>query len=914
MNVHAQRVGFPVPEPKRCRIGSRWFCAALLVLLMNSVPLFAADSTRGWPDITRTQKPWAYWWWMGNAVDRTNITRELIRYRDAGLGGVHIIPIYGARGWESSYIEYLSPEWVEMMRYTVREADRLGMGVDMTTGSGWCFGGPKVTDAEANAAVVQRQIEVPSQGRLTETFERDRIQALMAFGSNGEKVDLMPKLGADGSVNWQAPGGGWRVFVISQQPGAQKVKRASPGGEGWMLNLFHAQAMTNYLAWMDAGLGSRRGVKPRAQYHDSYEYKSDWAPDLFAQFERLRGYRLQDELPTLFSNADTDRVRRVKCDYRETLSELMSDVTLPLWVRWAHERGHLTRNEAHGSPGNLLDLYAVADVPETEMFNRDRNLLISKFASSAGHVMGRSLVASETGTWLKEHFTETLGDMKYLVDDLFLSGVNHVFYHGTCYSPDAAPWPGWVFYASYQMNPRNSVWDHVTTLNHYIARCQSVLQSGRPDNDVLLYWPIHDRWSDHRGLVQPFTVHARAWFEEQAIGRTADQLWRRGFQFDYVSDKQLALARVEDGAIEMPGGRYRVVVVPATQHMPEPTLRRLRTLVQNGATVIFHGQLPQDVPGLTQLTERRTRFREHIAYFHQLNSIPTGSGRVMVTSDLDKSLASAEVQRERMVDHSGLLCIRRTSSDGNYYFIANRGTNVVDGWLPIATPARTVMLMDPLTGRTGVAPSRQWSRNASEVKLSLASGESIILRLTSRRPLFARDWEYRPQGDTRIPLQGTWRVNFLKGGPELPNSFETRTLGSWTEQGGAQAQSFAGTARYTLEFDAPSDFKGGWLDFGDVRQSVRVRLNGRFVGTCITPPYRVWVDQLAPYNNVLEADVASVPANRIRDLDRRGVTWQYFRDINFVNIQYRPFNAANWPLADAGLLGPVTLIPLRSEP
>ena len=29
------------------------------------------------------------------------------------------------------------------------------------------------------------------------------------------------------------------------------------------------------------------------------------------------------------------------------------------------------------------------------------------------------LVSSETGTWLAEHFTETLGDMKRLVDELF---------------------------------------------------------------------------------------------------------------------------------------------------------------------------------------------------------------------------------------------------------------------------------------------------------------------------------------------------------------------------------------------------------------------------------------------------------------------------------------------------------------
>ena len=43
-----------------------------------------------------------------------------------------------------------------------------------------------------------------------------------------------------------------------------------------------------------------------------------------------------------------------------------------------------------------------------------------------------------------------------------------------------------------EMNPRNSIWRDVPTLNEYVARCQSILQSGRPDNDILLYQAIHD--------------------------------------------------------------------------------------------------------------------------------------------------------------------------------------------------------------------------------------------------------------------------------------------------------------------------------------------------------------------------------------------------------------------------------------
>jgi len=96
-------------------------------------------------------------------------------------------------------------------------------------------------------------------------------------------------------------------------------------------------------------------------------------------------------------------------------------------------------------PPTCSTFMALADIPETEFFAGKRNPLVSKFASSAAHVRGGNLVGAETGTWLAEHFTETLGEMKSLVDELFLSGVSHVFYHGTCYSPDEAAWPAGCF-------------------------------------------------------------------------------------------------------------------------------------------------------------------------------------------------------------------------------------------------------------------------------------------------------------------------------------------------------------------------------------------------------------------------------------------------------------------------------------
>jgi hypothetical protein len=866
----------------------------------------AASQDFSWPPITRGQRPWAYTWWMASAVDPTNITRELTRYQKAGMGGVHIIPIYGAKGWESNYISYLSPRWMEMLRYTVSEADRLDLGVDMTTGTGWCFGGPRVTPDEANASVVVKQFQVEDGAKLDETIDPKGTQALMAFGPDGARVDLLPKLTSEGKVDWTAQGGSWRVFTVSQKPSGQQVKRSAPGGEGPMLNLFYPQAMTNYLRWFDEAFANYSGPKPRAQYHDSYEYKSDWAPDFFAQFERRRGYRLQDELPALFGQIENDRAGRVKCDYRETISELMSDVTLPMWVKWSHDHGYLTRNEAHGSPGNLLDLYAVADGPETEMFHLDRDKLVSKFASSAAHVAGRSFTSSETGTWLEEHFTETLADMKFLLDDLYLSGVNHIFYHGTCYSPDEAGWPGWVFYASFEMNPRNSVWHDVSALNAYAARCQAVLQAGQPDNDVLVYWPIYDRWSSPAGTVQPFTVHARDWLEQQPIGKTAAWLWNHGYQFDYISDKQLATAHVTGKRVGVAGGSYGTIVVPKCEFMPLETLQQLIALAKSGATVIFQDQLPKDVPGLADLEKRRTQFKALLAEMDSLKE------NVLV-GDLQGGLTRAHIRPESMFDQPGLMCIRRAFSDGRYYFIANRGDKAIDRWVPLAVDARSIVVLDPMTGKSGIGTTRTVKSGGSEVYLQLAPSESIVLRALESRHITGPAWKYWDTAGAPRTLTGKWEVKFIEGGPELPGPFSTERLASWTELGDASAQRFAGTALYTLTFDAPTNSAKDWaLDLGKICQSARVRLNGNDLGTVFTPPFRINVDNLKRRGNVLEIEVTNVSANRIRDLDQRHVNWKDFRDINFVNINYRPFDASTWPLTDSGLLGPVTLTPLAA--
>ncbi|HUG11031.1 MAG TPA: hypothetical protein VMM36_08455, partial [Opitutaceae bacterium] len=247
-------------------------------------------------------------------------------------------------------------------------------------------------------------------------------------------------------------------------------------------------------------------------------------------------------------------------------------------------------------------------------------------------------------------------------------------------------------------------------------------------------------------------------------------------------------------------------------------------------------------------------------------------------------------------------------------FFCNLTGTSHDGWVAPGRTARSAVLLDPVSGREGAAALRTGGGGATEVMLQLAPGESLILRTDNSGQYAAHTpWTYLAPAGDGVPIQGTWNVEFLKGGPELPPAFSTETLGSWTSASAA-VESFAGTARYKIEFEKPAGDADDWiLDLGDVRESARVRLNGEEIAIAWSLPFRVRVGaHLRAGRNVLELDVTNLAANRIRDMDRRKVDWKIMHEINFVNIHYKPFDASEWALTPSGLLGPVVLVPMRN--
>ncbi|HTQ40622.1 MAG TPA: glycosyl hydrolase [Pirellulales bacterium] len=959
-----------------------------LILLIVSTTAIARAADLAWPTATAETKPWSRWWWLGNITTEDGLKTAMEQYAAAGLGGLEITPIYGVKGEEDKFIRYLSPEWVSRFEYVLKEGKRLGLVIDMTTGTGWPFGGPWVTPDDTCKYLAHKTFTVKAGEKLSEPVtmiekamisprsvnisqikepfgdtpdlqklaienlkmpDPLKLNLLMAFSDQGgEPLNLTDKVAADGKLDWTAPAdsGTWTLYAVFNGLHSRMVKRAAPGGEGHTPDHFSTEAISHYLAKLDEALKDQKLDNFRAFFCDSFEIdngtsgEANFTPHFFDEFQHRRGYDLRPHLPTLLGAKSGDEYTRLLCDYRETISDLLLDNFTSTWRQWAAGHGKIIRNQAHGSPGNVLDLYGAADIPETEGFGNpggaegELNMQVAMmYASSAAHVLGKRLASSETCTWLDDHFLTTLAHAQERINTTLLAGINHILYHGTPYSPPDEAWPGFLFYAAVEFCPANSWWDDFAALNKYVERCQSFLQAGQPDNDVLVYAPFYDRWMQPGdGTLPHFPIGGN--FPAQGTGRV---LLKAGYSFDFVSDRQLNSVTFADGALRTGGVSYRAIVLPETKYLPLATLEKLFYLAQQGATIIVEKALPTDVPGWNDLDKRRAAFQTLLkslpaaeAKAGDVNDFHFGSGQILIGPKLPDLLAQAAILPETMVKQ-GLQYVRRQGDGSRVYFVVNQGDKPIDGWAPLTAEAKFAALFDPMTGAIGLGAVRPGPAHGSEVYLQLAAGQSCLIKTFQLSPGGAQ-WQYVRPHDEAQPLTGKWDITFIKGGPELPAAVQIDTaqsdaaqsdkLQSWTQWNGDAGKAFSGTAKYTLKFAKPTASDAAvtsWrLDLGKVADSARVTLNGKELATLIGAPFCVDIpaDQLQG-DNTLEISVSNLMANRIADMDQHDVQWKRFYNANVAardpanRGSNNVFSAAKWEPRASGLMGPVTMTPLE---
>lgn len=865
--------------------------SSLFLSLLLSVAGVGAQS---WPEAGRCAKPGSRWWWLGSAVDRENLRVNMREYASRGIGALEITPIYGVQGNEANNIEFLSPQWMDMLRFVEEEGERLGIQIDMNFGTGWPFGGPATPLEEASCKVtwkadtievstkrghISLDVRIPGQDDKYSTLQRVLAYPIAANGGWHGKYLNLTALVKDGTLDWNPRRGSWLVISQYCTRTLSDVKRAAPGGEGLVIDHFDPVAVAHYIQRFEEAFESSGVPYPNTFFNDSYEvYEADWTPRIYEEFLARRGYALEEGLPELLTGVG-DKAAQVLADYRETLSDLIYEYFTSQWVNWAHRKGVRVRNQAHGSPGNLLDLYGAVDIPEIEGFGLSEfgirglrtdpgktrrnfsDLSMLKYASSAAHTGGKPLTSCETFTWLTEHFRTSLSQFKPDLDLIFCAGINRVFFHGTCYSPVDDPWPGWKFYASVDFSPTNTLWRDAPFFTEYLERCQSFLQWGEPDNDFLIYLPVHDMWQRRQeGLLMMFEISNMGERAPEFIS-VVHELDRLGYDCDYVSDRQVALMRCEDGAIVTSGGtRYKGIIIPAGATLPESTRLVINQLRDNGAAVI---------------------------------------------DGLDKEALARVARPEEMKSTLGLSCIRRKNPDGYHYFIANLTPDDMASDISLGVDAEAAVFYDPMSGKVGSASLKE-----GKVSLSLRSGESVILRTFNGLPSSIPPPIGGRPGEERIDLTSNgWDLSFTEEAPEVGRHYSFQTLRTW-EGLDERAAVTMGTGVYStiLNMTEEEAARAWTIDLGDVRESARVYVNETFVGCAWAVPFTLDCGKaFRPGANEIKIEVTNLPANRIADMDRKGVHWRKFHDINVVDINYHHTTYEGWNPVPSGLAGKVVL-------
>ena len=360
-------------------------------------------------------------------------------------------------------------------------------------------------------------------------------------------------------------------------------------------------------------------------------------------------------------------------------------------------------------------------------------------------------------------------------------------------------------------------------------------------------------------LLMQFDIHTMDEKAPQFIHSilTIDSL---GYDCDYISDRQLAKVRIENGKLVTEGGtQYRALIIPTGTTVDD----RLKALLTPLKAYVIDGENPQAM----------ARY------------------------------AKAEAMKSEL----HLRAIRRKTTDSWHYFMANLTPNDVSSSVALTVPCKSATWYDPMTG--DITPAVITN---GKVCINLRSGESRILKTSTT----SNDSSTNPTSLTcstnfseALPITGPWTLTFTEEAPKVDQTFKLDKLQTW-ETLCPEAAITMGTGVYTTTFRlTKQQARQHWMiDLGDVRESARVYLNGRFLGCAWAVPFVLdCCDALRKGTNELRIEVTNLPANRIADLDRKGVKWRKMNEINVVDINYKKTTYEGWTPVKSGLNSEVRL-------
>jgi hypothetical protein len=766
-----------------------------------------------------TAKPMVRWWWFGPAVVKPEILRELQQMKADGIQGAELAFVYPeqlddpAQGINN--LTFLSPEMLDDVGYAQTEGKKLGLRIDVTLCSGWPYGGPATTLAEAATNLRTAEVPVPAgattiavptlaAGKSVTDLGRARFmvngQPALAEGDTILSADIVnskavPPPAAGGGrggrggpppLAWDAtsakplpisgasltiaPSDTPRValFFIQSHTG-QAVKRAAVGAEGYVLDPYSREAVATHLKAVGEPLVKAFGAAtpPYAIFSDSLEaFGADWTPSLPAEFKKRRGYDLLPHLPELVAGGSlaADNVRH---DYGVTLTELSNENYLKQIADWAAAHHTKFRSQTYHESAVTFSSQNIPQLAEGEG-PQWRAFSTLRWATSANHVFGHDVSSGETFTWLHSPvFRATPLDMKTEADIDFVMGENQLIFHGWPYSPPQAFQPGWSLYAAANFNDNNPWHPVMPAVTKYIARMSYLLRQGQPANQVVILLPTDDTWTSFHPTATSITNEMPRFVTPALMSA----ILSAGYNVDYIDAE----------AIDKVGlGAHQILVIPPTNRIPEETIKKIAAFTQAGGKTIVVGHAPTlnpDGKPLTVEMKSTTLVPDEAHLGDALHAAATP----------DFKLAS-----DSFKDQIGF--IRRKLPTADVYFVANTSNQPLDITASFATKHKFAEAWDPDSAASTPA-------SATGQAIHLEPYESRVFVFSETAPPVDNSTPHT--GPTiKLNLETSWKVSF----PGIGKSVDEEVLADWTAD--PATLHYSGEAIYSRDFNVFKALKG----------------------------------------------------------------------------------------------------------
>ena len=725
--------------------------------------------------------------------------------------------------------------------------------------------------------------------------------------SKADVIDLTSNMQPDGTLNWTPPEGRWVVLRLGYSLTGHQNSPASPEATGLEVDKLSRTAVRayfeNYLdQYKDAtgGLMGERGLQ--YMITDSWEAGvQNWTDDMIAEFNTRRGYDIIQWLPVLTGRVveSAESSDRFLWDFRKTIGELTTENHYNELTAILRERNMGRYTESHESGrayiGDGMDVKSNADIPMSAMWTprpdedgiQPRYKADIRESASVAHIYGQNIAAAESLTAIGSAWAWSPGTLKPTADMELANGLNRFVIHTSVHQPVSDKIPGLGLGPFGQWFTRHETWgEQAAPWITYLARSSYMLQQGKFVADIAYFYGEDSNVTALFGNALPEIPDVH--------------------NYDFVNaDALVNLLSVEDGLITTPSGMsYRLMILdPNSRYMSLPVLRKIRDLVNSGATV--SGPKPIGTPSLSDDQAEFETIADQL-WGTETGERSIGRGRILAGLTPAQALAATvetpDFSYTKPQEDTELMFVHRRLEDGEIYWVNNRNGYAQNLEATFRVEGKAAELWYPETGKMEPA-SYSTASGGTTVPLHLDPHEAVFV--VFRQPSEAPSRTLQIPVETELAtIEGPWEVSFqLNRG--APPSITLDELTSWSDSADPGVKYFSGTGTYTKSIQAPADWlQSGsrlWLDLGEVKELAEVLINGTSLGIVWKTPFRVDVSEaLKPGDNTLEIRVTNLWVNRLIGDQQPGAAKYTYTT--------QAFYQADSPLMPSGLLGQVRIV------